>query len=154
MNKIKKYGELIAFIVLTLIAFAIYWMYGYNKNDNLWSFLSALDTAFAISMGVLAFIAYKKLISAEDEIKIYFKLPDGKLIDTRLTLLRGDCKRSEIMGLLAMIQKNQKDKYKIEHSEAIRLLKHIQEVQKGNGKSIVINIDKEGLEHFKVKDEL
>jgi len=105
-------------------------------------------------MGVLAFIAYKKLISAEDEIKIYFKLSDGKLIDTRLTLLRGDCKRSEIMGLLAMIQKNQKDKYEIEHNEAIRLLKHIQEVQKGNGKSIVINIDKEGLEHFKVKDEL
>jgi len=154
MNKIKRYGELIAFILLTLVAFAVYWFYGHNKNDNVWSILGALDTAFAISMGVLAFIAYKKLINAEDEIKMYFKLPNNKEIDTGLTLLRGDCKRSEIMGLLGMIQKDQKDKYKIDHNEALRLLKHIQEVQKGKGNKIIINISKDGIKHFKVKDEL
>ena len=62
---------------------------------ELWS---NLDVSFAVALGVLAFIAYRDMVHDEDEIRLYFKLPDNSTHDTGLCLLRKDCTCSEVIG--------------------------------------------------------
>jgi hypothetical protein len=78
---INRYLVLIVFIAVTLIGLAI--RYLTNSSSWLWELWGVIDVSFAVALGVMAFLAYKEFISAENEVKIYFNV-EGKEISTGL----------------------------------------------------------------------
>ncbi|EDM23125.1 hypothetical protein [Caminibacter mediatlanticus] len=93
-------------------------------------------------MAVLALFAYIEYAKGEDEIPIIFRL-DGKEIDTNFKLLRKSVTRSEILGVLGMIQKKTTGRYEIKNDMAYKLMENINEVQKGKKDKIYIQISRE-----------
>jgi len=65
----KKYKELIIFVLVTLIV-AIFGMFFHFNKTNIWSFFEVIDTSTAVDLSVLAFLAYKEYIKEEDEIEL------------------------------------------------------------------------------------
>ena len=144
-KKFKRYGVLIVFMAMTLLGLIV--AYGVGEKSSLWKLWSIVDVAFSVALGVMAFLAYREFIKSEDEIKIYFKV-DGKEIETGLSLLRKDCSRGEILGILGMMQKESAKRFSIETSRVPVLLKEIQEIQKGNEEKIVVDMTQEEFEQY------
>ena len=137
------------FLYIFIVVFGLLSRYAFGENSKIWNFLSALDTSSAIALALLAGVAYYQMQRDEDEIQITFKLPN-KEIDTRLTILRKDTKRSEILGLLRMIQINQ-GSFTIASLQNPNFLKELHKVQKDYNinKLTIIITDKE-LKQFKL----
>jgi len=148
-KKFKRYGVLIVFMAMTLLGLIV--AYGVGEKSSLWKLWSIVDVAFSVALGVMAFLAYREFIKSEDEIKIYFKV-DGNEIETGLSLLRKDCSRGEILGILGMMQKESAKRFSIETSRVPVLLKEIQEIQKGNEEKIVVDMTQETQEEFEQYD--
>jgi len=144
-KKFKRYGVLIVFMAMTLLGLIV--AYGVGEKSSLWKLWSIVDVAFSVALGVMAFLAYREFIKSEDEIKIYFKV-DGNEIETGLSLLRKDCSRGEILGILGMMQKESAKRFSIETSRVPVLLKEIQEIQKGNEEKIVVDMTQEEFEQY------
>jgi len=144
-KKFKRYGVLIVFMAMTLLGLIV--AYGIGEKSSLWKLWSIVDVAFSVALGVMAFLAYREFIKSEDEIKIYFKV-DGNEIETGLSLLRKDCSRGEILGILGMVQKESAKRFSIETSRVPVLLKEIQEIQKGNAEKIVVDMTQEEFEQY------
>jgi hypothetical protein len=102
-KNLKRYNILIIFIIVTLLGLLI--RYITHANSWLWELWSVLDVSFAVALGVLAFEGYREFIKSEDEVPIYFRV-HGKLTATGLSLLRRDCTRGEILGVLGMMQRS------------------------------------------------
>jgi len=145
MAQLKRYFVLILFVTLTFIGLFIRYML--PENSPLWEFWSAVDVSFAVALGVLAFMGYKEYIKSEDEIKIFFKV-GNKQIDTNLSLLRKDCTRGEILGILGMMQRRTNKRFLFDSKELRTLLKELQDVQRGNKDIVEIEMTQEELEQF------
>jgi len=150
VSGLKRYLVLIVFVVLTLVGLVI--RYTLQEESILWKFWSAIDVSFAVSLGVLAFMGYKEYIKSEDEIKMFFKVKNRK-IDTNLSLLRRDCTRGEILGILGMMQRKTDKRFLFDNKELQKLLKNVQDVQRGNKDQIVIEMTKDELEQFIIEDK-
>ncbi len=137
---------LILFVVITAAGVAIKYI---DQNSFLWDFYGALDTASAVALALLAFFGYVEYMKSEDKIGIYFDL-DGREIDTGLSLLRRNCTRSEVFGVLGMIQKDPAKRYKLEATKDISLLDKLQQIQKGDLDRFVIPVNEEELQQFEV----
>jgi len=142
---LKRYQVLILFIALWIVGLFLRYVVG--EQSFLWHLWGTVDIAFAVSMGVMAFLAYLEFIKAEDEIKIYFKV-EGKRYETGLSLLRKDCTRGEILGVLGMMQRTTKERFSFDSKELPILLKEVQEVQKGNKNSFELRMNRDELEQF------
>lgn len=150
MKKIlKRYLVLIVFVTMTLLGVGI----GYfdDGKSGLWKFWGIIDIAFSVALGIMAFLAYKEFIQSEDEIKIYFDV-EGKEVETGLSLLRKDCSRGEILGILGMIQQESKKRFSIETKRVPTLLKELQEIQKGNENKIVVEMSQEEFEQYDLEE--
>jgi len=143
--KLTKYKILIAYI--SLIVIGIIGRYFSGENGNFWNVWSAIDTASAVALAVLAFFAYKQMIKDEDEITLYFKV-DGILKDTGLKLLRKDCTRSEIIGIIGMMQRKTDKRFHYDPKYLKILVKEINLVQTAHKNSIEVPISKEEFEQF------
>ncbi len=151
----EKYKPLILFgvitVILTLIGVCSDFCSIGKPIKPIWDFASIADTATAIALAVLAAIAYFEYAKGEDEIKIYLDV-EGEKKDTQLRLLRKDVSRSEILGLLGMIQNKNSGRFensKFRNKEILlEFLKNIMEVQKGNRDEIVVPISKEDFEKY------
>jgi len=141
----KRYLVLIVFITLTILGIII--RYLSSANSWLWEFWSVIDVSFAVSMGVLAFMGYREYIKLEDEIEICFKV-NNKLKKTGLTLLRKDCTRGEILGILGMMQRKTNKRFLFDSRELPLLLKEVQSVQKGEKNIFVVEMTYEEFEQF------
>ena len=124
-----RYKVLTVFMGVGILGLLIRYVTG--EQSWLWNFWGAIDIAFAVALGVMAFLAYMAFIKSENEIKIYFKV-ENELKDTGLSLLRKDCTRGEILGILGMMQRTTKERFSFDSKELPLLLKEVQEVQKGN----------------------
>ncbi len=147
-----KYKLLIIFGSIVWVIFLIGLGSEFFKvESNLWKLAGIVDTATAIALAVLAVFAYKEYAAGEDEIKIYLDV-DGEKKDTQLRLLRKDVNRSEVLGLLGMIQNSNERRFnnsKFRNKEILlEFLKNIMEVQKGNRDEIVVPISKEDFEKY------
>jgi len=120
-----------------------------GDSSWLWDLWGIIDISFAVSLGVLAFLAYRELIRSEDEIKIYF-LVDTQEIDTKLTILRKDFTRGELMGVLGMIQADPKQRYVIDELSDRQILSKIHAIQKGKDLRFVLTVNAKELEQFKL----
>ena len=145
VNFFKKYLVLIIFGSVWIIGLLIHYVVG--EKSLLWDIWSTIDVAFAVSLGIMAFLAYLEFIKSEDRIEIYFSV-DGILKNTTLSLLRKDCTRGEIMGLLGMIQRTTKERFSFDNKELPLFLKEVQDVQKGNKNSFVIEMTHSEFEQF------
>ncbi len=116
---------------------------------GLWDWFGVVDTASAVATVAVAGFGYREYLRMEDEIKIFFDI-EGEKRDTDLSLLRKNFSRQELMGVLGMIQKNQKERFDIESLHDIAILRQIHEIQKGKGKSFVMKMSKKEEEQFRL----
>lgn len=142
---INRYLVLIIFLAVSLMGMTIRYLGG--KESWFWDFWENIDSAFAVALGIMAFLAYKEFIKSEDEIKIYFNV-DGVEIDTGLSLLRKDCTRGEILGILGMLQTETKTRFDISPKRVYALLKEVQEIQKGHKDKTVVDMTADEYEQF------
>ena len=147
-KKINRYLVLIVFIVLTLIGLGI--RYLSDTNSFLWELWGVIDTSFAVSLGVMAFLAYKEFIILEDEIKIYFNV-NGREIDTGLSLLRKDCSRGEILGILGMMQRKTNARFHLDAKRLPIMLKEIQDIQKGNLDKVLVDMTEDDFNQYDIE---
>ncbi len=147
MKFFEKYLVLIVFVGLTIVGIVVRFVGG--DSSWLWDLWGIIDISFAVSLGVLAFLAYRELIRSEDEIKIYF-LVDTQEIDTELTILRKDFTRGELMGVLGMIQADPKQRYVIDELSDRQILSKIHAIQKGKDLRFVLTVNAKELEQFKL----
>jgi len=136
---------LITFALITIIGILVRLFLG--EKSFLWDLYGTLDTASAVALATLAFAGYMEYTRLEDKIKIYFDV-EGKEIDTGLSLLRKDCTRSEIFGLLGMIQKDAKGRFEVRFMKDLTLLDMLQQIQKGKGDKLIIPLQKEEIAQF------
>jgi len=81
--------------------------------------------AFAVALGVLAFFAYREMVHGEDEVRLFFDVAGAKEpIDTGLSLLRRDCSRGEVIGVLGMMQRRTEKRFVYNPTHLKQLLDH------------------------------
>lgn len=146
MKKIfRKYLVLIIFVGLTIVGVFINFEEG--DNSKIWHLWATVDVSLAVSLGVMALLAYWEFITSEDEVEIYFQAKEKK-IDTGLSLLRKNCSRSEIMGILGMIRINDRENYTIAYFKDKKILKDLHRIQKGKDIEFIIPMSGDELEQF------
>ena len=137
------------YLLITLFGIVIYFYSSYSKS-SLWDIWSAVDSSFAVAVGVLAFFVYIELAKEQDVIELKIKIGNKEPIDTGLSLLRKNFTRSEIMGILGMIKKNQDERYKLKFFQDKEVLKKIQNIQTGRDKVFIIEMSQEEAKQFKI----
>jgi len=146
MKKIRQYRDIVIYFGITAIGIIVYW-FSVDKI-SVWGFWGALDSSFAVAMGILAIFVYRELAREEDVIEIKFQI-DNKIVDTGLSLLRRNFQRSEVMGILGMITKEQ-GRFKLEFLQNKDVLKKFQDIQKGKEKIFIIKMTKEEAKQFHI----
>jgi len=144
MKKLNIYYPLIVFGCVTVGGLLI----KYFEMTKFWDFYEALDTASAVALSLLAFSGYLEYIKSENVIKIYFQIDKQDEIDTGLSVLRKNCTRSEVFGILGMLQKDPKKRYEIKYTKDLSFLGKLQDIQKGDADKLIIPIIDEELEQF------
>lgn len=139
-------------IILPTIAIIIGGIYYYSTYDgNLWHIMSGVDTATSIPLAILAFFGTMEYFRHDDEIKILFQTEKGNYrIDGHV--LRKNCTRSEVLGILGMYRTNVKKQIYFTIEQNKKNLKAIQEIQNGKDKELMLEINFEELENLEYKD--
>jgi len=143
----ERYQVLILFVGITFVGWLIHFLS--DANGTWLKVWGALDVSFAVAMGVIAFLAYWEFIKAEEEIKIYFDV-EGALHDTGLSLLRRDCTRSEINGILTMPLKDGLRFHELRYMKNRELLQTLQAIQKGKENRLVMPMSAKEFEQFEI----
>ena len=134
----------IFFIVIGLgVGAKLYW-------PTAWEWFGVIDTASAVALALLALFGYVEYIRMEEKIEIAFDL-NGQKIDTGLSLLRKNFTRSELLGVLGMIQKEQEKRFKLSFFQEPASLDAIQQIQKGKAKEFHIPLQPHEIEQFWIK---
>jgi len=149
-NILKKYREFVIYFGITVIGFIFYLISIDFKFKVNWESWTALDSSFAVAVGILGFFLYLRLARDEDVIELKFKIDDNEPISTGLSLLRKHFTRSETMGVLGMIQKDQGTRYRLKFFQDKRILDKIHNIQKGKDKEFIITMDKKEAEQFEL----
>lgn len=136
-------------IYLTIVAVGV--AAHYFAIEWLEEFYGALDVAAAVALAVFAIWGYREYSRQEESVSIHFET-DGQRIDTRLSLLRKDCTRGEVLGVLGMIQKDPKTRFEIESMKKIVFLEVLGQIQKGKAKELVILLTQDELKQFEIEE--
>jgi len=154
-EKTQKSTPLIAFISIFTIGLVVAFFSGEFKFSNFphsnfwWNIYGAVDTSSAVAVAFLAFFGYVNYIKLEDKIKILFKSKEtNEVVDLNLSILRKNFTRSEIVGILGMIQKNNKERFEIKYLKQREILDKIHKIQKGNNKEFIIEVTQNELKQF------
>jgi hypothetical protein len=143
MKRSEAYAPLAVFLILSGTGFIAYFFFA-----EFWELWMAADSATAVALSVLAFMGYMEYAKGFDRIKLVFEV-DGERYDTKLRLLRKDCTRSEIMGVLGMVQKENTKRFEIAYVKNPRILDQIISLQKDRKiKEFVIKLTKDEAEQF------
>jgi hypothetical protein len=146
----QRYRLLVIFGALFVVGLFV--RYGLGEGSVLWSFWSAVDVSFAVALGVLAFMAYREMIRDEDEVRLWFDV-EGRRVDTGLCLLRRDCTRSEVIGVLGMMQKRSESRFRYGPEHLHDLLERLNAVRRGEATALYIPLSREEYEQFKLSEE-
>ena len=151
MKKIQRYSALIWFIGLSIFGLLIRYLLG--EDSVLWDIWSAIDTASAVALAVLAFVAYRDIVRDDDEVQLLFNI-EGKKVDTGLCLLRKDCTRGEVIGVISMLARVTDAPFKYNALHIHDLLDEINQVQKGTNEKLYIVISKDEFAQFKMSKSI
>lgn len=141
----QKHKNIIIFVLVTIIGVGLFW---YGKEKNGWVIFNMLGASSALALSILAFLAYIEYAKGEDTIKIYFKAKDGRKIYTKLFTQRKYFTRGEVLGLLRMIQKEQK-LFQLEHfNQKLEILNEFNKIQTGKQNELIIDATRKELDQF------
>ncbi|CAA6826765.1 MAG: Unknown protein [uncultured Sulfurovum sp.] len=123
----------------------------YNSGKLLWEYYVDFSVVATVALAILAFMGYVRYIHGEDTIKIYFQKKEKKeKIDTGLIVLRKNCVRSELQGLLGMIHVTG-GRYDLKSFQRDgEMLEVINQVQTNKFNEIVIKVSEKELEQFEI----
>jgi len=145
MTSIQKYGGLLLFSALFGIGLFI--RYTFGTQSTLWDLWNTVDISFAVALGILAFIAYRDIVREKDQIRLIFDVQGESPVDTGLCLLRKDCTRSEVIGVIKMLKKSDAPlQYDVKHLHT--LLNELNRVQSGKAGKLYIPIHPEEMAQF------
>ena len=149
--QIKEKLKTPLFLYIGIISISLFTFYKSSTDDkhNYWNWFGALDTSSAVALAIIAFFGYIQYLKGEDTIKIFFKVGEKK-IDTHLSLLRKEFSRSEVNGLLRMIQ-NENATFTIKAFQKPSILKEIQDIQKGKKDAFIIELTPKELQQFHIE---
>jgi hypothetical protein len=121
----------------------------FNNGQLLWEYYVDFSVVATVALAILALLGYVKYIRSEDTIKIYFYEKNAKKkIDTGLVLLRRNCVRNEIQGLLGMIHSTG-GRYNLKSFQKDReFLNLLNDVQTNKLDEVIIEITEEELKQF------
>ena len=140
----------IIFILITVLGIGLYFN---DKNGSGWEIYNVLGAASTLALSILALMTYLQYAKGEDIVKIYLKTLDGKKIDTKLFTKRKHFTRSEVLGLLRLIQKEQ-GQFKLKDlNQNIKILSRFDEIQNAKSSELVINITDEEQNQFLLLSE-
>jgi len=148
MKQLIKNKILLLFVGI-IAAGAIIRLIG-GEDSFLWKMFGVLDTASAVALATLAFFGYLEYTKQEDKIKIYFEV-DTEKVDTGLSILRKNFTRSEVLGILGMIQKDAKNRFDIGYTRKASMLDTLHKIQKGDQDSFVIPVTVSEIKQFDIK---
>ncbi len=143
-TKWDRWQVLIVFILMIVLGMIVY---AEDTWISVWKVWEALDVASAIALSVMAFMAYIEYAKNEDEIDIVFDV-EGTQTYTKLSILRKHFTRSEVLGILGMVQKNPKERFDLKCTKTKVFLSELHQIQKGSDKVFVLPISEEELSQF------
>jgi hypothetical protein len=146
-----KYLKSPLVLFLTIFILGLIARYLFGKNSNIWNFMEVLDTASAVALAVMAFFAYKNMLRDEDEIELYFRVKQNEY-PLNLKLLRKNCTRGEILGLLGQMQRVTENRFRMNPKNLKSFLQEINKVQREKEKKLFIPIEQEEFEQFKLEE--
>jgi hypothetical protein len=92
---------------------------------------------------------------SEDKIQIYFQNQSGQIIWLEnISIIRKHVTRSEVLGILGVLQKNSKERYNIAYLSKTRFFNDLYGVQIGENDTLVIEVTDEELEQFTIPESL
>ena len=142
----KGYVFIIIFILVTAFGFDAYYLNEDGKS-NMWEIYLVFGASSTFALSIFALWGYYEYIREEDEIEILFSL-ENKEIETGLKVLRKNCTRAELQGLLRILSNGKT----FDMASVLRdkkILHLVNDIQTGKGKKIIIEIQLNELEQFK-----
>lgn len=139
---------LVAYLLVVIVGLVAH----YGGIQWLEDFYGALDVAAAVALAMFALWGYQEYGRQEESVKIMFEV-NGELKETNLSLLRKNCTRSEVLGVLGMIQKDSKTRFEIGSMKKVAFIKTLADIQKGKVKELVICLTQIELDQFKIGEE-
>lgn len=138
-------------LVTYLLVVAIGLVAHYGGIAWLEELYGALDVAAAVALAIFALWGYREYGRLEESVTIYFEVIEQR-INTRLSLLRKDCTRGEVLGVLGMIQKDPKTRFEIWSMKKAAFLDTLAHIQKGKAKELIIYLNVDELEQFEIEE--
>lgn len=136
------------FIYLTVVLLGLMAHYG----GIIWleEFYGALDVAAAVALAFFALWGYMEYSRQEESVAISFLVANEKK-KTGLSLLRKNCTRSELLGVLGMIQKDPKTRFEIASMKKAAFLDTLARIQKESDTNLYITLTESELKQFEVE---
>jgi len=142
---IKRFKPILIFIVLTLVGLGFRY---YDKDGFIWKLYLDIGAASTVALAVLAYLGYLEYIESEDPIGIYFQI-DEEEIDTGLTVLRKNCTRGEVLGIIGMFNSDPNKRFVVEDLQKNKnILKTFDAIQTGKSTKLIIKIKDDEKEQF------
>ncbi|CAA6800733.1 MAG: Unknown protein [uncultured Sulfurovum sp.] len=136
------------FFSLTFILITLAGLFSYEWKDNFtaWDIFSALGGSSTIALALLALLGYLDYIRQEEEVSIWLHVKDdkGNIIqkeDTNFSILRKNCTRQELQGILGVIA--DVPRYELASIKESEFMKDIDAIQIGKKKKIAIIVSQE-----------
>jgi hypothetical protein len=106
-----------------------------------------------ISLVTVLFVIYKwwQDRKQDEKIAISFSLNGREILLENISIIRRHITRSEILGILGVIQKNSKERYNIDYLSDVRFFEDLYKIQKGTLNKLVIVVTDNELEQFNLK---
>jgi len=144
-----KHRNIKIFLGVTTLGIVLYLT---DKDAMGWQFYNMFGVATTLALSVLAFMTYIDYAKGEDVIKIYFQEGNRKIYtDTELYTQRKHFTRSEVLGLLGMIQSSQ-DRFNLsDFNKNPQILERFKKIQNGKSDELIIKITEEELKQFNIK---
>lgn len=121
--------------------------------DSTISILDKITIIFATITMVTVLWNWFKNIKSNDKIVIYFQTQTTTVLLENISIIRKHITRSEVLGILGVVQKNSKERYNIAYLSQTRFFNDLYEIQIGKSNKLVIEITDEELEQFDVSNQ-
>jgi hypothetical protein len=114
-------------------------------SGDTWAFVDAVITLITV-LGVL-YGLYKNYQQSQN-VELFFRLENGESKKIPISLTRKNVTRSEISGLLGMIQKDSKTRHNVHSMTKKEYFKDIYDIQNAKKSQLYIDVTPEELEQF------
>jgi hypothetical protein len=118
--------------------------------DSTISILDKITIVFATITMVTVLWNWFKNRKFNDKIVLCFKTQAETILLKNISIIRKHITRSEVLGILGVVQKNSKERYNIAYLSQTRFFDDLYEIQIGKSDKLVIEITDEELEQFDI----